>query len=318
MLMVGLAVWIGACDTVTDSVQTSVENVDSATLHRFATGLKAVKIITSTNTGGSFSAPSAVPSLTPIPSPWPGNDGGTAQYLPGVSAETLYDLDGTTTILKPSWLRDFQLGITSTSASSACATFGGSGASDVSGYYRVSERNCGSVANGIGDSGSDPVFFRIVLDRDYTKIGSAENLMVQVEYQAGGLRPNTDLAGNAFTNPEDGLDQLWKIFTNTSLALGTAGKPFSLFVPPNFAFCTGSGTGAGAGCTGNATGAPVTVRQFMIPLSANPDTSVIQFSRVKSRINAAGTGNYVNSFCSSGDSPLCLGVVIRSVTLMRF
>jgi hypothetical protein len=314
-----LSIWIGGCETVTDSAQTTNANVDSASQNRFAPGLKAVKIITSVNAGGSFATPTATPVLTPVPSPWPGYDGGTAQYLPGVSPTTLYDLDGTTPILKPSWLRDFQLGITSTTASSACATFGGSGSADVSGFYRVSERNCGSVANGTGDAGSDPVFFRAILDRDYTKFGSAENLLVQVEYQAGGLRPNTDLNGASFTNPEDGLDQLWKIFTNTSLALGSAGKPLSLFVPPNFAFCAANGTGNGPGsCAGNPSGAPITVRQFLIPLSANPDVTVVQFSRIKSRINASGSGNYVSSFCTSSDSPLCLGMVIRSVTLMRF
>jgi hypothetical protein len=319
-LAVLMSVWIGGCETVTDSSQTTIANVDSASQNRFASGLKAVKIITSVNSGGSFATPAATPVLTPIPSPWPGsNEAGTTQYLPGVSPTTLYDLDGTTPILKPSWLRDFQLGITSTSASSSCATFGGSGSADASGFYRVSERNCGSVANGIGDSGSDPVFFRVVLDRDFTKFGSAENLLVQVEYQANGLRPNTDLNGNPFTNPEDGLDQLWKIFTNTSLALGSAGNPLSLFVPPNFAFCSSGGTGNGPNaCTGNPTGAPVTVRQFLIPLSANPDISVVQFSRIKSRVNASGTGNYVNTFCTSNDSPMCLGLVIRSVTLMRF
>jgi hypothetical protein len=314
---------IGACDTVTESVQTSVENPDAASQYRFAKGLKAVKIHTHTNSGGSFTAPTAVPALTPIPSPWPGYDGGTAQYLPGVSAQTLYDLDGTTTLLKPSWLRDFQLGITSTTASLACATFGGgSGGSpplvDAPGYYRISERNCSSLANGTGDSGSDPVFFRIILDRDFLKIGSAENLIVQVEYQASGTRPNTNPNSGSISNPEDGLDHLWKIFTNSTLGLGNPGKPFSLFVPPNFAFCSPNGSGAGAGCAGNPSGAPITVRQFMIPLSADPNLSVIQFSRVKGRINATGGVSYVNSFCTSDDSPLCLGVVIRSVTLMRF
>jgi hypothetical protein len=318
ILILPLLLGLSACETVTDSVQTTNANVDSASTYRFASGIKAVKVITSTNTGGSYSTPSAIPSLTPIPSPYPGYDGGTAQYLPGVSPDTYYDLDGTTTLLKPSWLRDFQLGITATSASSSCATFGGSGSSDSNGYYRVSERNCGSVANGVGDSGSDPVFFRIVLDRDFKKIGSAENLLVQVEYQASGLRPNTDLGGTSFTNPEDGLDQLWKIFTNTTLALGSSGRPFTLFVPPNYAFCQSGGSGTGPGsCTGNTTGAPVTVRQFLIPLSTNPDLSVIQFSRLKGRINATGAGAYVSSFCGN-DSPLCLGVVIRSVTLMRF
>ncbi len=314
-----LSVWLGGCETVTDSAQTTIASVDSAAQNRFASGLKAVKIITSVNVGGSFIAPSATPVLTAVPSPWPGsNFSGTTQYRPGVSASVLYDLDGTTPILKPAWLRDFQMGITSTSAtttgpSPVCAAFGGSG----QGHYRVSEADCGTVANGIGDPGSDPVFFRAILDRDYTKFGSAENLLVQVEYQANGLRPNTDLDNIPFTNPEDGLDQLWKIFTLSSLALGTSGKPLSVFVPPNYAFCAPNGSGSG-NCSGNVNGAPITVRQFLIPLSIDPSISVVQFSRIKGRINAGGTGNYVNSFCGSNDSANCLGVIIRSVTLMRF
>jgi hypothetical protein len=309
-----LSVWIGGCETVTDSAQTTQANVDSAAQNRFAPGLKAVKIITSINPGGSFATPTATPVLTPIPSPWPGsNDSGTIQYRPGVSASVLYDLDGTTQILKPAWLRDFQMGITSTSPTTSCAAFGGSG----QGHYRVSEVDCGGGANGIGDPGSDPVFFRAILDRDFTKFGSAENLLVQVEYQANGLRPNTDLAGNSFTNPEDGLDQLWKIFTLSSLALGTSGKPLSVFVPPNYAFCSPNGTGTG-NCSGNLNGAPITVRQFLVPLAADPSISVVQFSRIKGRINASGTGNYVSSFCGTSDSANCLGLIIRSVTLMRF
>jgi hypothetical protein len=57
------------------------------------------------------------------------------------------------------------------------------------------------------------------------------------------------------------------------------------------------------------------VKQVIVPLSAYPSMSVVQLTRVKGRITQAG--NYVSTFCTSNNSPLCLGVVIRSITLMR-
>lgn len=285
---------------------------------RFADGVKGVKLITSVASGtGSFTAPGTLPASTPIPSPYPGYDGVTT-YLPGVKASQYFDLDGTTVIQKPSWLTDVQLGITSTSSSGACAAFGGSGSLDAQNFYRVSEVDCGGgspVANGLGGS-SDPVFVRIVLNRDQSLIGSAENLMLQVEYQASGLHLNSD--GSSTTNPEDNLDQLWKIFWNSTLGVSAIPKPFSIFIPPNYGACLDSGsgsTGAPGNCTGSYKGAPIKVKQVIIPLSAYPSMNVVQLTRVKGRVTQPG--NYVNSFCPAGDSPLCLGVVIRSITLMR-
>ena len=321
ILMVGLT----ACESMTGTTETTVANASSASLHRFASGLKAVKIITSTTTNvGSFAVPTAVPAATPVPAPFPGNDG-TALYQPGVQAVNFYDLDGVTSITKPSWLYDFQLGITDAPGTTgACATFGGAGSQDVAEYYRVSEKDCPntSIANGVGSS-MDPIFMRVVLNRDYTEIGSAENLLMQIEYQANGLRLNSD-GPSSSTFAEDNLDQLWKIFTNSTLSFATNGNPFSVFVPPNYASCQAGGTGVGPNtgiaatdCAGNQKGAPITVKQIIIPLSASPTTSVIQLSRMKSRQSATAPYDYISSFCPNSDSPLCLGVVIRSVTLMR-
>lgn len=323
MTVCGLA----ACNKITDtqsSSSTSSSGSSSSSSLRFATGTKGVKIIT-TNTSliGSFGVPSAVPTATPIPSPYPGYDGVTT-YLPGVSPTRYFDLDGTTQIAQPSWLVDFQLGISATSASSSCATFGGSGALDAQDAYRTSEVNCGATSCNSGTCdgtgvATDPVFVRIILNRSELLIGSAENLLVQIEYQASGLHLNSD---GSLSSAEGNLDQLWKIFWTSSLAATTA-KPFSIFVPPNYGACLASGAGntgaAASPCVASATykGAPVKVRQFLIPLSAYPDMKVIQISRVKSRTTAGAPDNYVPSFCTTNDSPLCLGVVIRSITLMR-
>jgi hypothetical protein len=307
-----------ACSPST-SVQEKVTNntltTTTDTSQRFADGVKAVKIITSVTAAGSFVNPGSLPASTPIPSPYPGYDGITT-YLPGVKATQYFAVDGTTVIAKPSWLVDVQVGITGTSSSSTCAAFGGSGTYDAQNFYRVSEPDCGGgspVANGLG-GGTDPVFVRVVLDRNQTYIGSAENLMMQVEYQASGLHLNSD---GVSATPEDNLDQLWKIFWNSTLGTSSIPKPFSIFVPPNYAACLDSGSGAAGApgnCIGTYKGSPIKVKQVIIPLSAYPSMNVIQLTRVKGRITQPG--NYVGSFCSS-DSPLCLGVVIRSITLMR-
>ena len=310
-------VGISACNQIT--AVTSNSAVSTASSSRFASGTKGIKIITSDAAlTGSFAAPSAVPTPAIIPLTYPGGDG-VWTYNPGVSPTNFFDLDGSTSIAKPSWLLDFQMGISSTSASGACATFGG-GVNDLDpiNYYRVSEFDCGTAYNGTG-KGLDPVFFRIVLDRDTAKIGSAENLLVQVEYQASGLHLNSD--GAALASVEDSLDQLWKIYWNSSLVPLATPKPFGVFVPPNYGACLTAGTGnTGApgscphGTPNTYRGSPIKVRQFIIPLSAYPTMNVIQFSRVSGR--RGGASDYVPAFCT-GDDPLCLGVVIRSVTITR-
>ena len=172
---------------------------------------------------------------------------------------------------------------------------------------------------------------RIVLNRDLTLLGSAENLMVQIEYQATGLHLNTD---GVDPSPENNLDQLWKVFWNTSLASQSAPNVFSMFVPPNQAACLAGGSGtaglSGSTCVNGYKGAPTTMKQIIVPLSAYSTLSVIQLSRLKGRINNTDTFpssapvNYVAPFFApststdcQADSPLCLGLVIRSVTLLR-
>ena len=309
-----------ACQTPTSVVQTikSIQAPSSASV-LFASGTKGVKIITGTTAvGGSFTAPAGgIPLSTAlIPTTFPGGDG-VSTYTPGYAATSFFNLDGTAGS-KPSWLLDFQLGLTGIPGTTTCATFGGAGSLDVSGYYRTSEVDCAAAATGTG-SGVDPIFARIILDRTQTQIGTAENLLVQIEYQASGLHLNS--YGAATLN--DSLDQIWKIFWNTTLAGGGAGSPFAIFVPPNYAACIPSGSGTtGAGGASDACaqvnylGASTKVKQFIIPISAYPTLSVIQLTRVQGRINTATSAD-VGTFCTSSDSPLCLGVVIRSVTIMR-
>ena len=318
-----------ACKVTSTSQSTSTPGLNSTAAATFAGGTKVVKIITSNSTTttpvGSFSTfisgtNTAPIAPTPVPAGFPGSDG-VSNYIPGVAATQFYDSDGVTVITKPTWLDDVQLGMTGNSPSGECATFGGSGQYDSSGFFRVSEANCANPSKPSSGTGGnfDPVFIRIVLNRDASVLGTGENLLVQIEYQASAIRLNSD---GSSTNPEDNLDQLWKVFWNTSLAATSMPKPFSVFIPPNYASCLpgGSGTtGAPGACpaatTNPYTGAPVTVKQIMIPLSAYPTLSVIQISRIKGRVNSGS--NYVANFCASADSPLCLGLVVKSITITR-
>ena len=310
---------LSACNTqVTETTTSSSTSKSTSTSLRFADGTKAVRINTQKGTSSvaSFDNPTMVPTSTIIPTTFPGADG-TLTYLPGVSAARYFELDGVTGLVsKPDWLLDFQLGITTFGGSSGCAGFGNGATLEPSNFFRTDERSCALVANGTG-SGTDEVFFRILLDRTETLIGTGENLLVQVEYQSSGLRLNTD---GTSTDVEDNLDQLWKIFWSDSLASTAIPKTFGVFVPPNYAACESSGTGiatASSVCKNGINsyrGSPVKVRQFVIPISAYPSMKVIQFSRVKGRIQSDVP--YVSSFCAF-DEPLCLGVVIRSVSIMR-
>jgi len=311
------ATGLSACNPITAPDTTASSVLSTAA---FAGGTKGVKINTfDSGLNASFGSPGVVPTPTVIPPTYPGADG-TTTYLYGVSPTQYYALDGTTATTQPAWLLDFQLGITNTASGNACATFGGVGALDALNFYRTSEKDCATttvVGSGLSTGvNADPIFARIILNRDPSVLGTAENLMIQVEYQASGLHLNSD---GSYTNAEDNLDQLWKVFWSSSLASLTP-SPFSVFIPPNYGACKANGTGPdgpGSCQTAGYKGAPTYVRQIIVPLSAYPSMKVIQISRVKSRINSGLDSGDVATFCNTHDSPLCLGVVIRSVTLMR-
>ena len=326
-----------ACESPT-SVKESIATVpisnQAPVTSLFVGGTKAVKINTHDLLGGSFVSPAMLPGIVAVPANFPGS-ASNAVYLPGISATSFFDVDGITSIPKPSWLLDLQLGITALPGSSTCATFGGAGIEDANGYFRTSEIDCvASTNSGTGSNLNDRAFIRVILDRGATSFGTAENLMMQIEYQASGIRLNSD---GVNLLPENNLDQLWKIFWNTTLAGSQAPNVFSVFVPPNYGACLNSGSGATSApgnCLNGYTGAPITTKQIIIPLSAYPKLSVLQISRMKGRINntdvfpgtapSPGPVNYVVPFFASSpssncqaDSPLCLGVVIRSILLMR-
>lgn len=293
-----------ACKPQTQTNEVSLVPA-AATPTYFASGTKAVVIKTKlTTAGGSFVSPGIVPTTTTIPSTHPGYDGATT-YLPGVPATTFYSLDGTT-ITQPDWLLGVELGVTALAgAATSCATFGGAGSLDVQDTYRVSEKNCGAGQNGTGTK-DDAVFARILIDRTTSNIGAAENLMVQVEYQASGLYFNSQ---DNTANVEDNVDQTWKAFWGSTLP--STLNPFAIFVPPNYSACDPTNTAANICVNVGYSGAQIRTRQMIFPLAAYSDVQVIQFSRIKQNNTATITAN-----CAD-DSPLCVGVVIHSITLMR-
>jgi len=321
---------ISSCDTTTGTQETVLAVAPDT--KPYAVGVRGVKIITSDDSvTGSFATPVSVPVPTTIPQGFPGYDGASV-YRAGVSALHYFDpgsANGTLLPSKPDWIRDVQLGITDwpDSGSATCATFGRSGATrpyDVDRFYRISERDCGGVnSSGTVPGGTqDTAFIRIILNRDPVYLGSRENILLQIEYQATGLRFNPDptVAGSTNYSPEDNVDQLWKVFWFSSLSQTTLPAPFSIFVPPVY---------ASQAAQLSRYGAPVTTKQIMIPISAYPNQSVIQISRVRGRSDDgfgssnAGIG-YIDTACDDAtvtppisNSPLCLGLVIRSLTILR-
>ena len=325
-----------ACDGLTGVSEKSVKISDLST--RYASGTKAVRINLSARPSASGSEPKgsftvATTDLTPastpavIPSGYPGYDG-SSTYIPGVSATYYYDLDGATPIAKPSWIKDIEVGFLNDpdDAPGFCSTFANSSAA-VPYNFQTSEYHCHAVAPGTG-GGTDRTFIRIVLDRDQAYIGSKENLLLQLEYEATGFRlnpDNKDSAGNTSTstNPETFVDQLWKVFSGSTLAM-TSGVPFSMLIPPNHGFRLQSGQGTPFVQVSTFT--PVaTVKQLVFPLASLTDAKYIQISRVRGGRSNFSTGaqdpSYYTGACTSTGSatnnPRCLGVVFRSLTLIR-
>jgi hypothetical protein len=332
-----MLVLLSACEGLTGVTEKSVQLPDGSS--KFASGTKSVRINLSNrpSTGiepkGSFTSSSTdvTPPSAPeiIPSGYPGYDGAST-YYPGVSATYYFDVDGSTPISKPDWVRDIQVGfLNDPDDASICSMFGKS-SSTVPHFFQTSEYNCHGQPGGTG-SGQDRTFIRILLNRDQAYIGTKENLLVQLEYDATGLRLNPDHLDSTsaapvsgITNPEGFVDQLWKIFSGSSLASGATVSPFAMVIPPNHAYhCAGGQGGSFTGCNVGSATPSTTVRQFVFPLSSLPKAAYIQISRVRGgRLMADGTSQdtaFYSSTCGGtfNNNPYCLGVVFRSLTLIR-
>lgn len=315
----------------TESAATS-ESTSSQTI---PTGPRSAKIKfrVSGDTGlGSFDAPAAAGTKNV-----PGS---------GHRVERLFNPDNSLLAASPSasswpkWLSFAELGISGSSNDAAqnqnCArfsvdttsskessqvckfsdntTFACGGPTD---YFRVSEYDCmrGDVPTLTGNGGgSDGVFVRINLNRDTSKLGATENLMVVLEYQASTLNPGpanpAACTSSGIFDPTDThcADMSWQMFLKHSAS--EVVQPFLLLVPPGFGFVDQANKRAGAS---------VVTKQFFLPLASDSKLSVLQISRMRAlSTSAPGFAASCNEAPdSAANSPLCLGMVLYSMTLYR-
>ncbi len=301
-------------------------------------GAKAVRI-NFRNAGGSASFPAYSGSGTTM-------TGDTS----GHKATAFFDATGSTSISKPAWLTDVYVsiggspgsaagscgGFTPVATSSTCnlvpspyavppatgASFSCDGPDSV---YRISERGClGSALNAPATPGSkdDSVAIKLIINRDTSVLGEGENLMVVVEYQASGLMgsPANPAAcvdsgtGAPLYTDKDCVDQAYGLFIRQLDTVSPADIParLQLLVPPQQGVV--SATNAGG---------TVQTRQVIVPLSSiDSAKSVIQLSRIfglgknSSGVPFGPTRDF-STRCAATDSPLCLGLIIHSITLYR-
>ncbi len=301
-------------------------------------GAKIAKVVfKSSSTTGSFDAPSA---------------GGTvAKPGAGLQAVRLFNSDGTalssggpSAPTWPHWLTSVELGVSGpkniAAPSADCARFADPGESAASqclisfpasapgqpsmikpiscggpsGFYRVSEYDCASSATTEGTGGpGDGVYVRVQLNRDPAVIAPGENLLAILEFSASGLHSAplqpTDCVQNGQLKPEYCSDTSWKAFIKHTAS--DVVQPFLLLAPPLLVRMQSDTSAVG--------GAEVQTKQIVVPLAADPALSVFQISRIS---GADATNVEFKTAClggkSAGNSPLCAGMILYSLTLMRF
>lgn len=289
-------------------------------------GARAAKIILKqASPTGSFDAPPA---------------GGTVNAAgSGHLATRVFNADGSllstssTSSTWPKWLESFELGLSgvnnTAAPNDACAAFAtateasasncnfGAGAGTAScgapaTVFRVSEVDCLS-GNGTQDGKGGPadgVYLRAKFSRDPAVLAPFENLLVVVEYAPSSLNPapanpSTCFSGGLFS-PESCSDHTWKVFLKHSLS--EIVQPYLLFVPPTY---------GSVNTTTRTGGSGITTKQFVIPLAADSRLNTLQISRIKANIPNRATLSSTCSNGGTGNSPLCVGVVIYSITFYR-
>lgn len=289
-------------------------------------GARAARIILKqASPTGSFDAPTS---------------GGTVnQAGSGHKAARIFNADGSLLATSPSsstwpkWLESFEVGISGTNNAAApnegCATFAtateasaancnfGAGAGTANcgapaTVYRVSEVDC-LAGNGTTDGKGGPadgVYLRAKFSRDSAYLAPFENLLVVVEYAASSLNPAPSNPTSCFSgglfSPESCADHTWKAYLKHSLT--EVVQPYLLLVPPTFAYVNTTTRTGGAG---------ITTKQFVIPLAADSKLNTLQISRVRANLSNRALLSSTCSNGGTGNSPLCVGIVIYSVTFYR-
>lgn len=267
----------------------------------------------------------------------------------GHKATAFFDASGTTSISKPGWLKDVYVsiggspgsaagacgGFTPVATSSSCnlvpspyapppatgTSFSCDGPDSV---YRVSEKGClgsGLSAPVTPGSKDDSVAIKIQLNRDSSVLGETENLLVVIEYQASGLMgaPSNpaacvDASGEPKYSDKDCVDQAYGLFIRQLDTVSPPDTParLQLVTPPQPGIVTATQAGGS-----------VQTRQVIVPLSSIDSTkTVIQLSRIfglgkDSAGTSYGATRDFSTRCSATDSPLCLGMIIHSITIYR-
>lgn len=304
---------------------TSPSSTATPTPTVITSGPRAVRIIFKQNyPSGSFDASPS--NGTP---PVPGS---------GQQATRFFNPDGSILAgATGTWLSSFELGISGASNTAApngeCARFasaneagqtancnfgpnGPVGCGAPNGLYRISETDCLSNPSGVatqdGTGGpGDGVYVRATFNR--ALLGTGENLMAAFEYVASAFTPAPSNPLSCFNNTtgapaaEQCSDVVWKSYIKHSV--GEIVQPFLMLVPPTQNFAN----------SGLATsGVNPQMRQFIIPLSGDPNLTVLQMSRIHSNLDLGTSKSVCNASDSlPADSPLCAGLVLYSLTLYR-
>ncbi|MFN7684276.1 MAG: hypothetical protein ACK5QT_02570 [Oligoflexia bacterium] len=306
-------------------------------------GAKSVKIIFKQGSNGSFGAVSASTAVTGLSTTT------TPDLTGGYEASTFFTTDATpASMTRPNWLTGVSVTLAGSSNTGAlnpaCGSFAstnaGSNDSDCGfdsnlncngpvGFYRVSEADCANlISSGAGAAiagtglSSDPVAVKIFLNRSTAALGSTENLLLVIEYQASGLLGSPTNPGNCVdTNTglplwsNDCADQAYTLYartrnSNDAIRLQT-------LIPPQGGRVIGTPATAPTSFT---FGGPIQTKQIIVPLSTlTGGQNVIQLSR-SFGLTHGGLRNF-SSYClnpsGGGNTPLCLGLVLYSISIFR-
>ncbi len=311
------------------TVTATTSSSSSSASYTPAAGARAAKIIFKQhNPAGSFDAPNAT-GTAPVPAS-------------GHSATRVFNADGSLLAASPSagtwpkWIYKVEIGISGSSNTAAtnvnCARFAannedtdnkceptasGSGSIDcgaASGLFRVSEYDCTkspSATNGNGGP-NDGVYFRVYFNR--SQLSASENVLAVLEYASSVLnpapaQPTSCFSGGIFTPTSANCsDMTWQIYLKHNEY--EIVQPYLMLVPPAFGHVNADLNTLGSG---------VSTKQFFLPLAGDANLTVAQVSRIRALPNT--TTDFQN-ICDPdldgiGNSPLCVGMILYSLTLVR-
>ncbi len=183
-----------------------------------------------------------------------------------------------------------------------------------SSIFRISEYDCVSSAGTLDGNGgpTDGVYVRIGLNR--AALADFENFSLTIEYSASSLRPAPADPTQCFTasgifNPANPncSDFAWQLYLKQ--ATNSVVQPFLLLFPP----FTGS-----VNPTTLTSGTSVHSRQITLPVAADSSITEIQLSRTRGMpVSAQYTATCDDPSSPGANSPLCVGLILRSLTLFR-